>query len=238
MRVAVMSDIHGFDLALDTVLADLTRRQPFDEIVVAGDLCAVGPGPARVLQRLSVSGFSVLEGNTDFGLVEAAETGDADAETRYALDQIGDAGVDYLARLPFARRISPPGSTDPGEDLLVVHANPHDLETKIKPEMSDDEVRQVIGDTRAAAIAFGHHHVANIRYVDDMLLCDVSAVGNPKDGDLRCKYGILSWNDESRSWQAEIARLDYPLEATLEEIRQSSSPDPDATIRKLLRASY
>ncbi len=46
MRVAVMSDIHGFNLALETVLADLDAQGPFDEVIVAGDLCEVGPGPA------------------------------------------------------------------------------------------------------------------------------------------------------------------------------------------------
>jgi len=71
MRVAVMSDIHGFDLALETVLADVAGRGPFYEIVVAGDLCAMGPAPGLVLQRLATTGFFVIEGNTDFGLVDA-----------------------------------------------------------------------------------------------------------------------------------------------------------------------
>jgi predicted phosphodiesterase len=238
MRVAVMSDIHGFDLALETVLEDLTQRGRFDAVIVAGDLCAVGPAPARVLQLLSLTGFTVLEGNTDFDLVNAARTGTVDPESRYALDQIGEAGVNYLAQLPPRRRITPPRSTDPSEDLLVVHANPYDLETKITPEMSDVQIRQIVGDTKAAAIAFGHHHVAFVRQVDDVLLCDVSAVGNPKDGDLRCKYGILHWSDVDRLWRAEIVRIEYPLEATMEEIQQSSLPDREGTIRKLLRASY
>ncbi|MEA2594744.1 MAG: hypothetical protein QOF01_1213, partial [Thermomicrobiales bacterium] len=47
MRVAVMSDIHGFSLALETVLADIDLQGPFDEVVVAGDLCEVGPAPAE-----------------------------------------------------------------------------------------------------------------------------------------------------------------------------------------------
>ena len=35
MRIAVMSDIHGFNLALDAVLADIAAGDPFDEVVVA-----------------------------------------------------------------------------------------------------------------------------------------------------------------------------------------------------------
>ena len=238
MRVAVMSDIHGFDLALDTVQTDLNLQGPFDEIVIAGDRCLVGPAPERVLQRLGASDYTVLCGNTDRDLVAAASSADPPAELAYALRQIGSRGVAYLAALPVARRITPPLGETPRDDLLVVHANPHDLERRITPEMTEAQVRAVVGDTRAAAIAFGHHHVAFTRVVDGTLLVDVSAVGNPKDGDLRCKYGILEWSPESCSWSAAIIRLDYPVERTVTEMRGSGLPHVKAAIRTLLRATY
>jgi len=241
MRVAVMSDIHGFGPALEAVLADLEAQAalaPIAETIVAGDLCEVGPTPGAVLERLRGTDFTVLVGNTDRDLVEAAVGGWGGAGLRFVLDEIGGAGVEYLAALPFSRRLTPPGGTSPDDDLLAVHANPHDLERKLTPEMSDRELRQVIGGTRAAVIAFGHHHVAFSRVIDGTLLVDVSAVGNPKDGDLRCKYGILTWSAEDRRWTAEIRRLPYPLEETAAAIRASGLPDPERTLRKLQRASY
>src|SRR6476619_6341427 len=108
MRIAVMSDIHGFDLALETVRADLEARGPFDEIVVAGDLCLVGPAPERVLDRLGDGNYTVLCGNTDRDIVAAASSADVPAEFAFALRQIEPRGVAYLATLPFARRITPP----------------------------------------------------------------------------------------------------------------------------------
>jgi predicted phosphodiesterase len=238
MRVAVMSDIHGFDLALETVLADMEARGPFDEIVVAGDLCLVGPAPERVLERLGDSGYTVLCGNTDRDIVAAASSADPPAEFAYALQQIGPQGVAFLAALPFDRCVTPASGEAPRDNLLVVHANPHDLHRKITPEMTDAQVRAVLGDTRAAAIAFGHHHVPFTRVVDGTLLVDVSAVGNPKDGDLRCKYGIVEWSPQSRSWSAEIVRLDYPVDRTVAEMRGSGLPHVDAAVRTLLRATY
>jgi predicted phosphodiesterase len=238
MRIGVMSDIHGFDLALETVRGDLDARGPFDEIVVAGDLCLVGPAPGRVLERLAASDYTVLCGNTDRDIIAAASDVDPSAELAYALRQIEPRGVAYLAALPLARRITPLSGESPRDDLLVVHANPHDLERKITPEMSDAQVRAVLGDARAAVIAFGHHHVAFTRVVDGTLLVDVSAVGNPKDGDLRCKYGVLEWSPELRSWSAEITRLDYPVESTVAEMRRSGLPHAEAAIRTLLRATY
>jgi predicted phosphodiesterase len=233
-----MSDIHGFDLALRTVLDDLTRRGPFDEVVVAGDLALVGPAPRIALDVLVESGFTLLTGNSERDLVEAAQADHQPAELAFALSAIGEEGVALLASLPFSRRITPPGGESPEDDLLVVHANPHDLETKLRPEMSDGELRAVLGEARAAVIAFGHHHVSYIREVGDVLLVDVSAVGNPKDGDLRCKYAVITWDDIKKTWSAEIVRLDYPVEETITEMRQSGMPDADAAIATLLRASY
>lgn len=233
-----MSDVHGYDLALATVLADIAAGEPVDETIVAGDLCEVGPAPAAVLDLLRRGRFTVLLGNTDRDLVEASEDGPSGAAERYALDQIGEAGVAYLASLPLARRITPPGGTSPDDDLLAVHANPHDVDDRLHPAMSDRELREVLGETRAAVVAFGHVHIAYTRQLGPTLLADVSAVGNPKDRDLRCKYGRFTWDAPTRGWQAEIRRLPYPLEATAEQILASNLPDPERTLRKLKQASY
>lgn len=242
MRVAVMSDIHGFNLALETVLADLPRYEPLDAIVVAGDLCAVGPGPAEVIDLLRQQArdprWVVLQGNTDRDLVEAAHSGYGGDEMTYAIDQIGPDGIDYLASLGFSHRITPPGGRSPADDLLVFHANPFNLEDRLDPSWSDQELRAGLGDTRAKAVAFGHIHIAYVRQVGETLLVDVSAVGNPKDGDLRCIYGILTWDADAGAWKAELQRLAYPLEETEAQIRASGVSNPEKTIRKVKKATY
>lgn len=238
MRVAVLSDIHGFSLALERVLAHIDANGPWDRIVVAGDLCEVGPTPAEVLDILTGREIVVIQGNTDVDIVEAASSGERHGSLAYARDQIGRAGVDYLARLPFSHRITPPGAESPAHDLLVVHANPHNLLDPMEPEASDRELRERIGDETARAIAFGHYHVCFIRRVDETLLVDVSAVGNPKDGDLRCKYGVLTWDGAEKRWSAELVKLPYPLEETREQIMGSDLPNPDKVFKKLKRASY
>lgn len=238
MRIAVMSDVHGFSLALDAVLADVEAQGPFDAVAVAGDLCEVGPDPAGVLDRLRAGDFAIVQGNTDRDLGLAAQGAFSSPELDFALAEIGADGAAWLGSLPHSLRFTPPGGTSPADDLLVCHANPHDLEQKLAPEMDDDEVRQVLDQVAAGAIAFGHHHVAHQRTVDGMLLVDVSAVGNPKDGDLRSAWGILEWDAGERRWSGTIRRLPYPLEATEAQMRASGMPDPERAIRKLRRASY
>ena len=97
MRIAVMSDIHGFSLALDTVRADLAEQGPFDEIVVAGDICEVGPDPQGVVDRLRETGWPVIQGNTDYDLVEAAEWATGIEEHEYWVEHLTD---DAIAKVP------------------------------------------------------------------------------------------------------------------------------------------
>lgn len=238
MRIAVMSDIHGFSLAFETVRDDLARTAGIDETIVAGDHCEVGPDPVGVIASLQSSGYTILQGNTDRDLVEIAHESRSASRNHFAVDQVGEPGIAFLADLTFSRRITPPGGNSPDDDLLVVHANPRDLDRKLHPDMSDRELQDVLGDTKAAVIAFGHVHIAYTRRVGDVLLADISAVGNPKDRDLRCKYGIFNWDESTGTWNVEMRRLPYPLEATAAQIRASALPNPQRTLKQLQRASY
>jgi predicted phosphodiesterase len=238
MRVAVMSDVHGFHLAFESVLADLDKTGPYDEVVIAGDLFQEGPGPDIVLDLLQARGYPAILGNTDEEIVNASKLGVADGSTRFALDKIGPEGVAYLEKLPHSYRVSPPSGRGPEDDLLVVHANPRNLYDRIDPDLSDDDLQEVIGGVQAAVIAFGHFHVTYIRSVGGRMLIDVSAVGNPKDGDLRCKYGVLTWDDALRQWSGAIVKLPYPLSETKKAMRESGMPNWEKAFKKLERASY
>ncbi len=235
MRVVVMSDIHGFSLALETVIADIEASGPYDLIVVAGDLCEVGPDPAGVLERLRARpDWVILKGNTDDDLVAAALDGSWD----FAASAIGPQGVAWLAQLPFSHRVLAPGRDQPRHALYVVHANPWDLRARLDPAAGDDELNDILGDAVFDTLAFGHVHISYQRRVGNRNLVDVSAVGNPKDGDLRCAYGVSDWDEPGQRWRSEIRRLGYPLEATLAQIHASGLEDPDKVARVLRRARY
>lgn len=235
MRIVVMSDIHGFSLALDAVAGAIAALGPVDAVVVAGDLCEVGPDPAGVIDRLRTHpDWIVLKGNTDDDLVRASD----DGENHWTLGQIGHDGVACLRSLPFQHQSRPPGRPSDDDSLLVVHANPHDLRDRLPPDASDDEVRETIGGSRFGALAFGHVHIAYQRTLDGRLLTDVSAVGNPKDGDLRCAFGSFTWDEQTGRWESAIHRIAYPVEATMGQIGLSGMPGAERVAERLLRASY
>jgi len=235
MKVAVLSDIHGFSIALDRVLADIAREQDIDHIIVAGDLCEEGPDPAGVLDRLREINAIVLQGNTDRDIANATRSSNG---AKYTMDQIGEDGLEYLRELPFSKRISPPGGIAPADDLLVVHANPFDQDRHIRPDAGPQELQELIGDTQASVIAFGHLHIAYVRPLQQLTLVDVSAVGNPKDGDLRSKWGLITWDEDDQEWTATLHYVDYPLEETEAQILGSDMPNAKKVLNKLRKASY
>jgi predicted phosphodiesterase len=235
MKIAVLSDIHGYSLAFDRVLADIAREPGIDQIVIAGDLCEGGPDPRGVLQRIWQLDAIVLQGNTDRDIGHHERSS---ASARFIMDQLGDDGLAYLRDLRFSWRVTPPGAQDKQDDLLVVHANPFDHDRHIPPDASPHELRELIGDTSASVIAFGHLHVAYVRHLDRLTLLDVSAVGNPKDRDLRSKWGVAEWSEEASEWSVGLRYVDYPLEETEAQVRESGMPNPEKVIDKLRKASY
>ena len=235
MKIAVVSDIHGFSIALEQVLASIDAEPGVDRIIAAGDLCEGGPDPAGVIRILRDRSVELIQGNTDRDLaLESRES----ATARWVSEQIGEEGLAFLSGLRFGIRITPPGASSPEDDLLVVHANPRDQDQPLNPQFSDRELSGIIGETEASVIAFGHIHIAYIRELNGTTLVDVSAVGNPKDEDLRSKWGLFTWNDHSGSWTVELRFVDYPVDQTLLQIERSGMPNPRKVIRKLLNASY
>src|SRR5688500_3026289 len=64
MRIALITDLHGNQVALDAVLADVARVG-VDQVVCLGDVATLGPNPESVLATLRDLGCPCIMGNHD-----------------------------------------------------------------------------------------------------------------------------------------------------------------------------
>ncbi len=210
MRIAVISDIHGNQIALEAVLQDLAQQPKVDQLVIAGDLCLNGPCPRQVLETLQRLHCPVIQGNVDLEVVtHAAEKSERKRSTvGWTREQIGQEGIDYLASLPFSYCVANPS----GSDLLIVHANPLNLEDAIFPNAPDSTLEHFLGG----------------------LGLDIG--GLPRDEDLRAAYGILTWKDSL--WAAEIRRVVYDVKAVIKQIKTCGMPNVEKRIKTLTEARY
>lgn len=71
MKTAILSDIHGNDVAFEAVEKDM-RSKGVNNVIFLGDLVAVGPQPMEVYERLmAMNKLCLIKGNTDAWLDDA-----------------------------------------------------------------------------------------------------------------------------------------------------------------------
>lgn len=236
MRVAVIADIHGNQVALEAVLADLAMQSGIDTTVIAGDLCLNGPKPREVLETLQGLHCPVIMGNVDEQVVypKSVKGEKKRSLLEWTRREIGPEGVSYLAHLPFQHLVENPEGTD----LLVVHANPLDKEVAIFPTTPNSELKHLLGKLphTIGAVAFGHLHIAYTRRWQHLLLVDTGSCGLPRDKDRRASYAIVTWRDGI--WQAEHRRVEYDISATIKQFKQSDMPNVEKRMKVLTEAKY
>lgn len=232
MRLAVFSDVHGNLSALEALLADIAGES-VDEIVFAGDLCLMGPQPAACVKRVRELGCSAVYGNTDDWLLgrqqPPAHLTDLAEWTNAQLDA---SQRSWLDSLPFAHSVSP--AEEDGESLLVVHANPQDVNQIIFPpekeqlarygrlRQADGELDDLLSGIESNTVAFGHLHIPFVRSWDHVQLFNISSASMPGDGDPRAKYGLFTW--EGDGWTFE--RRYVPFDMASETVAYSTNKPP------------
>ena len=248
MRIAIFSDVHGNLTALEAVLADIKQQAP-DMIAFAGDACLFGAHPKECLDLIRDQNMICVHGNTDLMIAgRALLSDDIKAEMaerqrlvenlkQWTAVQLTAQDRNWLEGLPFQRRISP--TTNLHHDLLIVHANPQDVDQLLYPpeaqqqemwgeiRQPDNDLQPIMQETLAAIMAFGHYHVPSLRSWQGITLANISSVSLPLDGDTRAKYGLLTWTavgPNEGEWQVEQRRVAYDLEREQQALAQRQPP--------------
>jgi predicted phosphodiesterase len=227
MRIVIFSDVHGNVIALEAVLAAIRRETTPDVLFVAGDLVLFGPRPAEALSLLrSLDGAHFVKGNTDQYLIDDND----DEQVAFARKLLSEDDIAFVRQLPFEQHLE----VASGHELLIVHANPRDLEGSITPDSPDALIRPWFEGVTAEVVAFGHYHMPFVRQLDGRVLVDVAAVGLSRDGDQRAVYAILTW--QQGRWQIEHRRVPYDIHAVARDYVAVGLPNAERAAQQLLEA--
>jgi len=192
MRTALLADIHGNAIALEAVLADISRNGGVDSYWILGDLVALGPDPIGVLQQLvGLPDARFVRGNTDRYVVSGdrpsptldearADSGLLDSLVEVAstfawtLGTITAGGwLQWLKELPVEFKTSLPDGTR----FLGVHASPGcDDGPGVSPGMNDNVVQELVGSCDADLVCMGHTHLPMERRWHGIHLANPGAV--------------------------------------------------------------
>ncbi len=176
MRLALISDQHGNDVAFRAVLADV-ERLGVDEIVCLGDVVQGGTEPAETLDRLAALGCETVLGNADAFLLEVpADSPEPVTERQlevrdWTLSQLSSSHLEQMRSFaPVVRR-----ELD-GVPLLLFHGSPHSYDDVLLPELAGEALEPFLGHG-AVLLAGGHTHLQWTRRIGDALYINPGSVG-------------------------------------------------------------
>ena len=244
MKIAVLADIHGNSIALDAVIQDIERSGGVDEYWILGDLVALGPDPAGVLERLeALPKVRSVRGNTDRFVVsgELPWPRLPDVEKDPALFQLhfriarsfawtagavaASGGLARLGQLPLEKRLQLPDGTR----VLAVHAQPgSDDGTGVHPKLSDEALYELVSDAEADLVFVGHTHTPFDRMVGDLRVVNPGSVSNPFPPELSAGYALLE--AQEAGYELAFKRAEYDRESVIKAVREVDHPSAEYII--------
>lgn len=186
MRFLCVSDIHGHAKALRAVLEEADALG-FDQLVACGDLVFPGPAPLEVWKLLVERHALCVQGIGDRALAridpdKLSATTESErqriARLREVQNELGELIVARLGKLAQTARLP----LENGDEMLIVHGSPKDPTESFSPEMTDDEMEDLVGNDPANIIVCGGCHIAFERPLETVYIVGAGSVGEAPGG--------------------------------------------------------
>ncbi len=222
MRLALISDIHGNLVALETVLAAIAQRN-IDTILCLGDVAAGGPQPVEVIERLQQLNCPVVMGNTDAKLlaIQPKQLEDTFSQMTHDIDvwcaqQLTNLHKAYIQTFqPTLTHALPHNRV-----LLAYHGSPRSFKEILLPTTPDEVLEEAFAGFQADIMVGGHTHMQMFRRYKDILVLNPGSVGASIDRVFAplvsvrnapwAEYAILE--TETNDLHVELFRLPFDIE--------------------------
>jgi putative phosphoesterase len=247
MRVAVISDMHGNDLAFEAVEADI-KNQKVDRIVCLGDAVQGGPQPAEVVQRLRRLDCPVVMGNADAWLISGKETADEGipperlmkmGEIRlWSLSKLTEDEIDFISKFQPTVTIR----LENALELLCFHGSPTSFDDLILPAVPQEEFQRILAPYVGKILTGGHTHAQQIRRIGDLFFFNPGSVGfayshNQPDNEFHAdpwaEYAVLTV--ENGQVSVEFRRIPFDAEELIRIYGDSGRPFAEDAIAQYQR---
>lgn len=224
MKLAILSDIHGNQYALNKVLSEI-KLQNIDTLIVAGDTVGYYYGVKDVLNMLADFKVFFTKGNHEIMLEQLKHNPEIELELKNkygsslqrALDSLSENEVDQLLNVEHPKSIAIENLK-----ILISHGSPWDINQYLYPD-SNKSVWDNFLRYKEDIFIVGHTHYQHIEKVGDKIIINPGSVGQN-----RKKSGLADWAVfETESLSVTYYSTPYSIEKL---INECESIDPDITL--------
>ena len=222
-RVMVISDIHS---NLEALQAVLSRAEAL-RIWCLGDIVGYGADPNEVIKAIREHDAIALMGNHDYAAV-TGDTGGFNARAamtaKWTKNTLTEESAAYLRSLPAERRVQL--GNVPG---YLAHGSPDSAMWEyVEPRTHSELFGHYLQRLGVKFVGLGHTHVPYVEEVEGVgTVFNPGSVGQPRDGDSRAAYAVLSLAAGGRV-QVEELRVEYDLEGAASKIIAAGLPPTNA----------
>lgn len=227
MKIAIISDIHGNNEALDAVLKSI-QEEKADKIFCLGDLAMAGPEPSKVVNRikdlLQNNNFLLIQGNTDEKLGTYNENFENILEEkvpvmasayRADLKELTTEDKEFLANLPENLTVE-----ENGVKIMLCHGSPRKNDENITGDLPIETVEEMVANTDAEVIFCGHTHVPCGFALDTgKTVVNVGSVGRPFSENPMSCYAVISIFDNG-DYEIEHKFVKYDFETAAKKLEK------------------
>ena len=215
MKIALISDIHGNQIALEAVLADI-KRVGVDQIICLGDIANVGPHPRQCIDIIRDLNCPTVQGNHELYLLGRFEddtwrTSPIWGGMRWSRDQLRPDQMTYIDELPYQYEIAGNGRAN----AIFVHGSPLSQYRGFMPDHNDAAIAERMNGLDDTTLFCGHTHLPLYRPWSNSWLVNIGSVGMPIDGTPTAKYVIAT--QLKQEWHIEFRKIEYNIDKLMAE---------------------
>lgn len=240
MKIAVISDIHGNMEALNAVLDDI-KVQECEKIFILGDYAMAGPEPSKVveffMQKEENPQFKLIQGNTDLMIADYSENlynflhEKAPVMAEALKDDakiLNPAEKYFLKNLPAQLEVEVEGVK-----FLLVHGSPRKNNEDILPDMSIEQVEEMLLNVASNVVLCGHTHLpCGFQTSKKITVVNVGSIGRPFTPEPKACY--LTINVKNGSCVFEHHFISYDKELASKKLKNRSFPGADRLAAMLI----
>lgn len=243
MKYAIISDVHGNNMALQNVIND-AKMNGADAYIFAGDYCVCAPWPKEVIETMqNMKDAFIVKGNEEHYL-HCPEGDDGQFEiSRWSKHQLSAKQIEWLDQLPEQLEIK-----DGDHNIFITHKSETFIGTiefdsfgpqliAAKKEIIPHDkllvrINHILDQNRAfldkqermrkGIYIFGHSHIQWYKEIDGHLYINPGSCGLPLDCEnyLGAPYTLLTVDETGIS--VEERRVAYDADELINKVKESS----------------
>lgn len=182
MKLGLLADIHGNNLALSVVLT-AARKAGCERLLIAGDFVGYYYHPDKVFELLQDWSFDAVRGNHEEMMLEAMQDPNSLEEysnkygsaLKQALEKLGKSEIDYITSLEVSKELEVDEIS-----FLLCHGSPLAVDQYVFPDV-DSETLKVCNTMNPQVMVLGHTHYPMLKEIGGKMIINPGSVGQPRD---------------------------------------------------------